>query len=181
MPEKEIRRVCLYGGPGSGKSTASAWLYSELKRSGKDVELIREYVKNWAYEKITPSDFDPIYIFGKQSYAEGRLLRRGVKLLVVECPLHLCAFYAKIGRMPGAKHLASLAEEFDEKYPAAHIFLDRGNIPYDDKGRYQDEKAAAKIDADMSQFLLKHHVNLISIPSLDQQAILEFVSGKIAC
>jgi pantothenate kinase len=40
--------INVYGGPGAGKSTSAAYLYYLLKVAGKNVELVREYVKDWA-------------------------------------------------------------------------------------------------------------------------------------
>jgi ABC-type multidrug transport system ATPase subunit len=58
--------INLFGGPGSGKSTTAAYLYAGLKNQGVNAELIREYVKDWAYESRTVGVFDQLYFFGKQ-------------------------------------------------------------------------------------------------------------------
>ncbi len=42
--------INLYGGPGAGKSTSAAYLYYLLKCQQENVELVREYVKKWAWE-----------------------------------------------------------------------------------------------------------------------------------
>ena len=62
--------VCLYGGPGSGKSTTCAGLFYKLKLLGYNGEMLREYVKDWVWEgrKIHPGD-QP-YFFAKQSRKE---------------------------------------------------------------------------------------------------------------
>jgi len=44
------RVINLLGGPGVGKSTAAAKLFAKYKDEGKSVELVREYVKDWAWE-----------------------------------------------------------------------------------------------------------------------------------
>lgn len=42
--------ICLYGGPGAGKTTTSAGLFFKLKSMGHTCELNREYVKDWVWE-----------------------------------------------------------------------------------------------------------------------------------
>ena len=44
-------RVNFYGGPGVGKSTLAARVYAELNSAGAvSTELVREFIKTWAYE-----------------------------------------------------------------------------------------------------------------------------------
>lgn len=40
--------INMCGGPGTGKSTLTAFVYYTLKSQGENVELDREYIKNWA-------------------------------------------------------------------------------------------------------------------------------------
>src|SRR5687768_13907488 len=91
-----MSRFNFLGGAGSGKSTTSAWIYSELKQRNISVELVREYVKNWAYQNRKINDFDQVYITGKQLNAEYLLLSNGVKNTVTDCPVLLGAIYSDI-------------------------------------------------------------------------------------
>lgn len=50
MSEIKTRVITLWGGPGSGKSTMAAEIYARLKRQLCNVEMVREYVKGWAWE-----------------------------------------------------------------------------------------------------------------------------------
>ena len=63
---KNIKRICIYGGPGSGKSTLAAEMYSLLKKKKRSVELVREWVKNWAYQNKNIKSFDQVLIFANQ-------------------------------------------------------------------------------------------------------------------
>ena len=42
--------VNLYGGPGSGKSTGSAYIFSKLKMAGVDAEYVTEFAKDKVWE-----------------------------------------------------------------------------------------------------------------------------------
>ena len=50
--------ISLHSGPGTGKSTSAAQLFAELKQRHCSVELVREYVKKWAWEGRKISGFD---------------------------------------------------------------------------------------------------------------------------
>ena len=59
-------RICLYAGPGAGKSTTAAWLFSQLKMQDYDIELVTEYVKQWTYTKRLPVGFEQMLILANQ-------------------------------------------------------------------------------------------------------------------
>ena len=44
-----IRRINIYGGPGVGKSTLAASIFAFMKKRGDNVELVQEFVKQFAY------------------------------------------------------------------------------------------------------------------------------------
>lgn len=43
--------VNLFGGPGAGKSTTAASLFAEMKKLGKNVELVTEVAKDFVWEE----------------------------------------------------------------------------------------------------------------------------------
>jgi nicotinamide riboside kinase len=140
-----FRRINLLSGPGVGKSTMAARIYSALKIKGRDIELVREHVKNWVYEERAPKSFDQVFLFGAQMRAEDIVLRSGVEILVTDSPLFLSICYAEAYETPGWRHLLPLCDEFEGAYPSVDIFLERRS-PYEPKGRFQDEGKAMKMD-----------------------------------
>lgn len=148
-----IRRICIFGGPGIGKSTLAARLFADLKVDGLSVELVTEYIKAWAYEKRPLLTTDQIYIFSKQQRMEDRVLRCGVKYIVTDSPLYMQCAYAKKMKMLGWEELIQLAHKFDSLYPSYNIFLDRKGVPYKDEGRYHNYQEAVKMDRYIKRFL----------------------------
>ena len=47
---KDTLIVNLYGGPGSGKSTGAAYIFSMLKMVGVDAEYVTEFAKDKVWE-----------------------------------------------------------------------------------------------------------------------------------
>lgn len=148
-----IRRVCLFGGAGCGKSTTAAYVFWNLKKLHLDVELVSEYVKDWAYEKRTIESTDQQYIYTKQQRKEDRLLRAGVKLIVTDSPLFLNCVYAKQFKADGWQELIALAKKFEKRNKALNIFIDRGTIPYQAAGRYQTYDEAKEYDRHILNFI----------------------------
>ena len=67
--------VCLYGGPGTGKSTTGAALYARFKQADYNAEMNREYIKEWVWEGREVKPGDQTYFFAKQARKE-RLSQR---------------------------------------------------------------------------------------------------------
>jgi predicted ATPase len=64
-PNKQLKVINLYGGPGTGKSTTAAALFALMKREGYNVELVTEFAKDLVWTERNKELGDQIYIFGK--------------------------------------------------------------------------------------------------------------------
>ena len=170
-------RICLYGGPGSGKSTTAARVFSELKEQHYSVEHVSEYVKSWTYMNRAPKGFDQVYIFGKQLEYEHRFISNGVKNIISDSPTFLSGFYAHKYCLPGiAESIWDLCKIYDREYPCYNIFLERGDKTYHQDGRYQTESEARQFDNDIWDLLVDFYgSNLVRIPYNDKEAILNKV------
>lgn len=147
-------RIGFFAGACAGKTTTAAWLFSELKYLGYSVEQATEYVKKWTYIDRKPRSFDQIYIFGKQLAAEDLALSAGVEHVVTDSPIHLSHIYANFyGDRVVGRHLLSLTERVDKIRPTIAIYLDRGNKPYKQEGRWGSLEDAKKIDEAVQAFL----------------------------
>lgn len=140
-------RINFLGGPGVGKSTTAAWVFSELKKQGFSVEHVSEFVKAWAYQKRTVQKFDQVYLFGKQQQYEYRYLAHGVKNIVTDSPCILSVVYSNIyDHEVLGQAIQMLCMEYDKDHPCFNIILDRGDKPYDDIGRWQTAEEAKIVD-----------------------------------
>jgi len=178
------RRINLYGGPGSGKSTTAAWLFAALKDKGLHVELVNEYVKSWAHTGRKVSGFDQLYLLGKQIHYEDRLLKNGVDLIVTDSPIWLSPFYASLySEVNIVKPLMEICREFDSCYSGMDIFLNREGRPYNPKGRYQSEDESKDIDKKLIEFLRSNKYNSSYEPKSfkndEREALLDWVENSV--
>ena len=137
----------FYAGPGAGKSTIAADLYAQMKKASKSVELVREYVKDWAYRDHTPGPWDQPYLVAKQLRAESTLYGR-VDYIITDSPLSIGIYYEGLGGTELAKPMveAIRRQQADLGIAVRKYFVLRTK-PYDPRGRWGTEQDA--LDADL--------------------------------
>lgn len=149
--------INLYGGPGIGKSATAAYLYYLLKKSNRSVELVQEYVKEWAWEDRSIKPFDQIYFFGKQVRKESMLFGK-VDYVITDSPVLLGLCYIKRCCDPEvANGLVETAKAFYAVSPRhniqhIHIVLKRVG-PFETNGRFHSQKESEQIDAEIIDLL----------------------------
>ena len=161
--------INLYGGPGTGKSTSAAYFYYLLKAEGKNVELVREYVKDWAWEGRKISTYDQIYFLGKQVRRESMLYGK-VDWVVTDSPVMMNLYYAQryctlaLGEGVRSATLAFYRQALEDGHKHIHVLLER-NKPYLSEGRYQTEAEAKEIDIGLERLLEDLRVPVIHCPA----------------
>lgn len=139
--------VNLFGGPGTGKSTLAAALFSNLKIKGVNVELVTEFAKDLVWSERNKELKNQVYILGKMYHKLWRLNDK-VDVVVIDSPLPLCIYYDQ-NNTPGMKDFVmGLFNQFTN----INILLER-NFPYQQEGRYQDEDNALKVHNGICQLL----------------------------
>jgi len=150
--------INFYGGPGAGKSTSAAYFYYLLKTAGANVELVREYVKDWAWDNRKISTYDQIYFLGKQVRRESMLYDK-VDWIVTDSPIMMNLYYAHKYCTPNLAEgvrssvLAFYRQAMDDGHQHHHIMLHR-NFSYAAEGRYQTEAEARAMDQEI-KFILQ--------------------------
>lgn len=155
--------INLFAGSGAGKSTTAAALFAAMKQEGYDVELVREYVKNWAYEGRKIEHTDQIYLLAKQMKAELPLYGK-VKYLVTDSPFLLSGFYSELyyGKTYITDTANNVMADTAEKANRINVFINR-NKPFVEKGRYETEEQAKANDVAMKEFLKENNYDFIEI------------------
>lgn len=169
--------VNLYAGPGTGKSTAAAYIFSQLKMKGIDAELVTEYAKDKTWEGCNEAFKCNLYINAKQIYRISRVYGK-LDVIVTDSPILLGAVYAN-----NEEHVinASIAE--DKKYNnRLDIFLKRNeDIAYNQNGRNQDENGAKELDKCIFNLLEKECSNYFTIKASSEgyDQIVKMVLTKL--
>jgi len=167
------RIICLWGGPGTGKSTTAAGLFNRLKKLGYNAEMNREYIKDWVWEKRSLIDGDQVYITAKQARKERIYMRQELDFIITDSPLSLTTFYGNIydkyEREFGAcMQIVKQHHQFckDHGYKVDHYLLTRQK-GYQGAGRFQSEQEAREIDGQLKIFLDGYPINYVEIPCDD--------------
>lgn len=156
--------VNLFGGPGCGKSTGAAQVFSDLKKAGVNAELVAEFAKDKTWEKNDVALSCQEYIFGKQSYRLARC-RDDVDVIVTDSPLLLALLYNKNPALDSS--FDRVVTRVFDTYHNMNFILNRVK-PYNPKGRKQTEKESRELD-DSTTKLLNHFKYSYSVVNGDER------------
>jgi nicotinamide riboside kinase len=151
---KKTLVINLFGAPGSGKSTLAADLFSEMKKHDYQVEMVREWVKLWAWEGKQIDYADQVIVFGNQVHEETSLYGKA-DVIITDSPLILSAFYEAVNYK--SHHLLAAAENIMRLAKLDNVeywnLLVKRDWPYQANGRFQTEEEAKVLEKKMVQFL----------------------------
>lgn len=152
--ENKMRKtviVNLYGAPGAGKSTGSAYIFGQLKMNNISVELVREFVKDKIYEKSEGVFNDQVYILGKQHFRQTNV-KGNVDVIITDCPLIVQAYYTDKYKFPYADELRQLVLKLYSLENNINYFVNRDK-PYNPDGRFQTEADSDSISDNLKEYL----------------------------
>ena len=149
---KDTIYINLFGGPGVGKSTLCASIFTELKKQNIDCEMALEYVKELVFEESFKKIENQIYIFGKQ---HNRLMRLNgkVDVVITDSPL-LNSIVYYLGDNPYFKDL--ILYEFQKLNTINYCIKRRFN--YEENGRMQTLDKAIEVDVDYKKLLDENEI-----------------------
>ena len=169
----KIRRICLLGGAGCGKSITATHIKSQLGFKGYDIELVDEVIKDWTYVNRIPRGGDSLWLQSSQIQKEDMRLRAGVDLIVSDSPSFLQYFYAYWHKDPFANSMLEISKEMDSIYIPYYIFIERQEDFYDENGRYETLAQAKEIDQAIKNLMLSNRISFDCFSCLEQDKIVE--------
>lgn len=171
--ERKTKVINMFGGSGIGKSTTAAGLYHAMKLEEENVELVREYVKGWAWAGTKVNTYDQVYIFGKQARSEYTLYGK-VDYIVTDSPILLSPVYDRFYNGDDAM-VEDSAMRFirkAQKNGVQHInFLLERQKAFNPEGRYETEEQAKAVDVFVKIFLDTNEVPYHVISCPDEERI----------
>ena len=135
--------INLFGGPGCGKSTTAAAVFSILKLHDINVELVTEYAKDLTWENRSSALNNQYYVWAKQHHRLYRVMDK-VNVIVTDSPLILSITYSRLCGAGNDAFTKLVLDSFDEFNN--FNFLLRRTKKYNPVGRYQDEDGACDVD-----------------------------------
>jgi len=147
--------VNLFGGPGNGKSTGAAYVFSQLKMAGIKTELVTEFAKDKVYEETKEVWNNQAYIFGKQSFKMSRLKNK-VDVVVTDSPLFLSILYNNEDLLGG--EFNTVVKRVFNSYNNMNYFINRVK-PYNPNGRMQNEEQADDLTELLKKMLDDHSID----------------------
>ena len=169
-----IRRINFFSGPCCGKSVIASKVFNTFKCRGDNIELIQEYAKELVYDGAKIDPYTQLIIFSEQLKREYRVLNSDPDIkIVTDSPIMLSIAYAQKYGFNCCEELITIAKRFELEYPSINFFLLRGDCPYCQKGRIEDEDAAKYMDMRIERFLADNSIDCIFMPYNDHEEILQ--------
>jgi nicotinamide riboside kinase len=140
--------INLFAGPGAGKSSVAAGLFSKLKEKSFNCELITEVSKDLVWdESYSALQFQP-YVFGQQAWRMERL-RAKVDAIITDSPILLAMIYAK--SMPSCFY--ELVKWQHDQFENYNFFLNRNPNTFQDLGRVHTKEESIRLDNEIKLML----------------------------
>lgn len=159
--------INFFGGPGIGKSTQSAHLFTKMKKSHYDVELTFEYPKIVAWEENYSVIRDQFYVTANQHRNISRLYGK-VKYIIVDSPIILGMVYKDLYDKEPSYPASFYDKSFDnfilglfKKYNSLNILLKRDDSTYDENGRFQNLNQSKEIDEEIKTRLVVNNIPFV--------------------
>lgn len=151
--------INLFAGPGTGKSTTAAALFSLMKWQKKNVQLVQEYAKQICWEQNYDLLNDQLWITANQCRRISRLIGK-VDYIITDSPVLIGYAYCD----KNDKELLNLIVSRHNKQNNLNIFLNRKK-QYNPKGRVQTEQQAKDKDNEILNILKELKIDYKQIDS----------------
>lgn len=155
---KTMKVINFFGGPGSGKSTTAAYVFSQLKIQGYSCQYINQYAKDCVYQKrFQLLKHDQLYILAKQNHKLKMLEIGGqIDFAIVDSPLLLSNIYGEYNQsIP--KSFYQLALDYFHCYNNLNFFIQR-NQKFESNNRIHNYEQSLKIDNQIKQYLVSNNI-----------------------
>ncbi|MDO4198528.1 MAG: AAA family ATPase [Erysipelotrichaceae bacterium] len=164
--------INIAGGPGTGKTSVAAKVFSMLKKEGYEVENVSEFAKELVWEGRNEAFNDRLYMHGEQNH---RLMQMNGKLdyIITDSPLFLTSVYNSYylkDKFPDSynRMIDNVTIETFNLYNNRVYLLER-ETDYHNIGRRENHKEALDIDNNIKRYLADNNIEY-KIFKLDEAA-----------
>ena len=156
--------INLFGAPGSGKSTAMAYIFAKLKMCGINCEMAPEFAKELYFEQNMTAFGNQVYILGNQYYRISRLLDK-VDVIITDSPVFVSIYYN--GLNCAKEEFNNFVSTASKGFKNVNYYLKRV-VEYDLNGRYQTKEEVDKVGDTLLSLLNKYDVDFEYADSLPE-------------
>jgi hypothetical protein len=156
--------INLFGGPGCGKSSMCASIFSYLKWNNIDCEMALEYAKDCVWTNTESLLKNQTYIFGQQHNRIFHLIGK-VPIIITDSPLLLSILYDNDNNLA----LQALALSEFLKLNNKNYFLVRRKT-YNPNGRLQTESEAKQLDTKLKMLLDRYNIAFSEVEGVPENA-----------
>lgn len=166
--------INLFAGPGAGKTTLAAGIFSELKSRDINCELVLEFAKELVWKEDIKQFENQFYLFGEQLNRYHFLIDK-VDVVVTDYPIVQFLLYHN---SPFTKQFSELINSIFKTQENHNYFVKRQK-PYMKLGRIHSEEEASKLDEAIIDIFVSNNLPYETIPG-DKKIIPDFCDKFIA-
>jgi hypothetical protein len=116
--------------------------------------------------------FDQVYTFANQLWAEHRLFKSGVEVIVTDSPVLLqCVYTQKLDTEIG-RALQDIAFQYEQAYPSLNFLVQR-RVPYRRPGRFQDEPELQELDDRIKAWVDSWKLNYLLVSPDEWEVVMQ--------
>lgn len=179
---KKTKVINLFGGPGSGKSTAASGLFYALNLKGILCDNPYEFPKQVAWEDNRSQITDQLYVLANQHRGLVRSYGK-VDFIILDSPLLLSLVYKNgySGEYPANYYNESfdnMVLDLFNSYQNINIFLERPEDGFEGVGRFQNHIESLEIDKKIKAILDTNNIqyHTITVGEETVQNIIEVLT-----
>ena len=150
--------VNMFAGPGAGKSTTAAGLFTLLKlHEGIKCELVTEFAKDLVWEERHKTFDNQFYLFAKQQHRIWRVADQ-VDLTITDSPILLSNIYGKhYNRYCSNEAFYDYVLHEFKRYKNINFFIERKKR-YAEYGRNESADEAKLVDTKIKEYLQSQNI-----------------------
>jgi hypothetical protein len=161
----------FFGGPSAGKTTTASRMFTLLKESHIDAELVGEFAKDCILQGNLSAIKNQIHLFGHQHHRQ-LCAYQNSQVAVCDSPLLLCAIY----NAGTSEHLTNLTIEQHHRFNNINVFVRRQpNIPYSMSGRIHSLDESIIIDQQILDLLTAYKIPFMYYDALGEDDLLQCI------
>ena len=166
--------INLVGGPGCGKSTVAAGLYSALKKGPMTVEFLREPIQRHILQNDTLIMSSQIPLFG-----EDLLQLQSVNGKVDVCIRDTSLLNNIVYDVEDNQLFHALVLQEYKKFTNIDFFINREDVPFEEYGRIHNYEQSLALDRRVKDVYRYANIPLLEVNTTTAvQDILEYISGN---